>query len=506
LQGDIAGAIAAYEAAVACAPDFAEALGSLGDLYVRADRPDDALRAYGAAIRAKPDFAAVYCNLAGVLIDLAAFNEAILVLQTALTFASKIPELHANLGQAYRHAGRFVEAIAASQLAVELRPDYRDAYLNLAAAAYEIGRYDVALAASREAVGLDASSAATQYNLAWLCHATGRYAEAIDASEAAIALQPDFPEAHANLAQLHLTRGDLARGWREYAWTWRLPTKRKFYPHFDRSKLWDGEDFTGRELLITREQGLGDAIQMTRYLPLVKARGGRVVLEVAPPLASLFMNLGGIDELRVTVEGSAIREDVDLHIPLLGLPGAFRTVLGSIPTPIPYLRAPAEKVAYWRPRLERFAGLRVGIVWAGNPAHNNDHHRSARLEDFAILGAVDGVVWFGLQKGRHEELNSSGLLMLDPLGNQISDFADTAAILSHLDLVIAVDTAIVHLAGAMGKTVWTLLPFIPDWRWMLERSDSPWYPTMRLFRQPRLGDWESVLAEVAEALQGFVQQ
>jgi hypothetical protein len=256
-------------------------------------------------------------------------------------------------------------------------------------------------------------------------------------------------------------------------------------------------------LLITREQGFGDAIQMVRYLPAVKALGGHVVLEVFPALVSLFAGLPGVDELRVVDDVTSYVDDVDLYIPLMALPRAFGTDLATIPAPIPYLPAPGERVERWRPRLQSAARLRVGIVWSGNPSHANDHRRSCRFEDFAALGAIDGIAWFGLQRGHDAERRSCGPLTLEPLGAEIGDFADTAAILTHLDLVISVDTSIVHLAGAMGKPVWTLLPFSPDWRWMIERSDSPWYPTMRLFRQPRIGDWASVFAEVAGELRAL---
>jgi tetratricopeptide (TPR) repeat protein len=504
LQGDVAGAILAYEAAVVLAPDFAEAHSNLGNLYGQSGRRDDALRAYAAAIRAKPDFAAVYSNFAVVLIDLGRYDEAIRTLEAAVQLAPNMPEAHMNLGQAYRRSGRFREAIDATRNALELRPDYRDAYLNLALAAFELEEFDSSIDANRRALELDATTPQTHYNLAMVYHLCGRYAEAIATYEAALALWPDFVEAHANLAFSLLVGGDFARGWNEYVWIWRLPAKRAQYPYLDRATLWNGEAFAGRQLLITRDQGFGDAIQMARYFPAVKARGGRVVLEALPALVPLFEGLPGIDELRVVGDAAIIRDDVDLYIPITVLPRAFGTDLTSIPAPIPYLRASDERVERWRGRMERPAHLRVGIVWAGFPGNVDDRHRSVRLEDFATLGSVDGIAWFGLQKGRDEERLSCGPLTINPLGADIRDFADTAAILTHLDLVISVDTAIVHLAGAMGKPVWTLLPFVPDWRWMTERRDSPWYPTMRLFRQPCAGDWASVFAEVTRELRALI--
>jgi tetratricopeptide (TPR) repeat protein len=502
-QGDLAGAVLGYEAAVAIAPDFAEAYSNLGNVYGKSGRREDALRSYAAAIRAKPDFAVVYCNLGALQIDLERYDDAISTLLAALRLAPDIPDAHANLGQAYRRMGRFREAIASSCRALELRPGDRDACLNISAAAVQIDELAIALEASRRALEIDAASAETQYNRGWLCQATGRYAEAIPAYEAAIAARPDYAQAHVNMAFALLGSGDFARGWDEFIWSWRLPEKRAQYPYLDRATLWTGEAFPDRQLLITREQGFGDAIQMARYLPAVKARGGRVVLEAAPALVPLFEGLSGVDELRLVRDVTVHGGDVDLFIPLCGLPRVFGTNLSSIPAPIPYLRAPNERVARWHPRFERSTGLRVGIAWAGNPNHADDHRRSCRLEDFAALGELDGIAWFGLQKGREEQRRSCGSLTLDPLGAEIADFADTAAILTHLDLMIAIDSAVVHLAGALGKPVWTLLPFAPDWRWMRERGDSPWYPTMRLFRQPCAGDWASVFAEVARELRAF---
>ena len=507
--GDVSGAVLAYEAAVMYAPDFAEAHSNLGNLYLQSGRRNDALRAYATAIRAKPNLAPVYCNLANILIDLGRCDEAIVAAETALRLAPDFYEAHVNLCQAYRRSGRDREALAPTLRATDLRPD-RDAYVYLGAAAYNLDALDVAMDAYRRALELDAKCADAHCNLSWLYHMTGRYAEAIAAGAAAIALSPDGALAHLNLAFSLLICGDFARGWDEYVWTWRLPERRVEYPYMDRVRLWNGEPFAERQLLITLDQGLGDAIQMVRYLPAVKARGGRVILEVRTGLGPqfqartallpLFAELPGVDELRVHSECAILFDDVDLQVPLSGLPRALATDLTSIPAPIPYLRAQPERVERWRSRLESPARLRVGIVWAGNPGHSNDRRRSVRLEDFAALGGIDGIAWFGLQKGREEERQSCDSITLDPLGAEISDLADTAAILMHLDLVIATDTAIVHLAGAMGKPVWTLLAFAPDWRWLLGRSDSPWYPTMRLFRQQTAGDWEPVFAEVAREL------
>jgi tetratricopeptide (TPR) repeat protein len=459
-QGDVSGAILDYEAAIMFAPDFAEAHSNLGNLYLQSGRPDDALRAFSTAIRAKPDLAPVYCNLATVLIDLERCDEAIAASETALRFAPDLYEAHANLCRAYRRSGRDREALAPALRATELRPD-RSAFVYLGAAAFQLDALDVAHDANRRALELDSTCAAAHSNLGWIYHVTGRHDEAIAAGAAAIAAQPDHVHAHINLGLSLLICGDFARGWDEYVWIWRDPARAAQYPYLDRVMLWNGEAFAGRQLLITVEQGFGDAIHMVRYLPGVKARGGRVILEVEAALVALFAGLPGVDELHVRSDVATLAGDVDLQIPLLGLPRALATDLSSIPAPIPYLRAQQERVERWRPRLGSSARVRVGIVWAGNPGHHDDRHRSVRFEDFAALGGIDGIAWFGLQKGRNEERRSCGSFTLDPLGAEIGDFADTAAILTQLDLVIAVDTSVVHLAGAMGIPVWTLLPFAP---------------------------------------------
>lgn len=497
-EGDVGGAIAAYEAAATLAPGFAEALSNLGGMYVQSGRYDDALRAYEAALRANPELAPVYCNLATVLIELERFDEAIAALETALRLAPDLYQAHANLCQAYRRSGRDREALAPALVATGLRPD-RDAFLSLSAAASKLDELDIALEAARRVIELDPACAEAHANLGWIHHLTGRFAEAMAACEAAIALRPDLALAHVNLASSLLICGDFARGWNELVWTWPISEQRTLGSRPELAKLWDGTRFTGRDLLITFDRDFADAIQMIRYVPAVKARGGRVILEVKGPLVALFADLPGVDELHLCSDAAILADEVDLQIPLLGLPRALATDLRSIPAPIPYLRAHPERVERWRGRLESRGRLRVGLAWSDNSAAAN-RRRSAALEDFAVLGEIEDIAWFGLQKGGGEDRHSCGMLMLDPLGEQIGDFADAAAIVAQLDLVIAVDTPVAHLAGALGKPVWTLLPFTPDWRWLLERGDSPWYPSMRLFRQPAAGDWLSVFAEVAREL------
>jgi hypothetical protein len=268
---------------------------------------------------------------------------------------------------------------------------------------------------------------------------------------------------------------------------------------------WDGRPLEGRTLLLHAEQGFGDAIQFIRYLPLAAERGGRIIIECQAQLQRLFqINAGGS---QIVASGQPM-PDFDSHCPLLSLPWVFGTTLASVPDIVPYLRADAENVGSWRQRLaEHSQVVKVGLVWSGNPAHKNDRCRSMTLARLAPLAQTRGVRFFSLQKGEaatEARTPPPGMELID-WTEELTDFADTAALIAHLDLVIAVDTAVAHLAGAMGKPVWTLLPFVPDWRWLLEREDSPWYPSMRLFRQPFWGDWDSVIERVADELSNWIK-
>jgi tetratricopeptide (TPR) repeat protein len=502
--GDNAAARRLLKRAIRIDPKDAAAYSALGSVNEAEGKLDEAYAAYATACAIDQTQATAFVGFTRVANGLGRATEVIAMAGPAVARGTVDAGLLREVGAAHLKLGNYAEAEAPLLASLRMAP-HADAYANLSITYVLMHRADAAIEAFEKALELDPAHPAltgeqAYCNIGVMYQAAGRSAKAISAYEAALALRPDFAEAHTNLAYSLLVCGDFARGWEEYAWIWRRPATRSSYPYFDRATVWNGEPFAGRELLITREHGFGDAIQMARYLPAVKARGGRVVLEVSPALLPLFSSLPDVDELRAVDDVSFRRNDVDLFVPLMGLPRAFGTDVTSIPAPIPYLRASDERVEIWRPRLDSPAPLRVGIVWAGNPKHPNDRYRSCDLDDFAPLGALKGIAWFGLQKGRDEERRSCGPLTLDPLGVEIGDFADTAAILTHLDLVIAVDTSIVHLAGAMGKPVWTLLPFSPDWRWMIERGDSPWYPTMRLFRQPRVGDWAPVVAEVAREL------
>jgi hypothetical protein len=427
-------------------------------------RLDEAARLYESVLAADADHLPTLNNLALLRLRQRRPTDAVKLLQRVRKLAPGVAEVHSNLGAVLSRLNRHDEAIASFKRALALKADWPELELNLGNELSGLNRQPQALA---------------------------HYARAI-------ALKPDLAAAHFAEALALLTLGDLEAGWRKYEW--RFPAcivpKRDFL-----QPLWLGEeDIAGRTILLHAEQGYGDAIQFLRYVKLVARRGARVVLEVPALLAPLIAGLDGVSAL--CTWGEAL-PPVDLHTPLMSLPLAFGTTLATIPVEKSYLRAPAARVERWQAELGGDARLRVGLAWAGSATLKNDHNRSMPLRLLLPLLDLPGVRFFSLQKelraGDDEILRSSAPLV--PLGERLVDFADTAAVIAGLDLVIAVDTAVAHLAGALGKPVWVLLPFAPEWRWLLKRDDSPWYPSARLFRQREVGNWPDVVARARKALE-----
>ncbi len=391
-------------------------------------------------------------------------EEAERLFRQAVRLSGDFAEYHKNLGAACRRLGKTEEAIAEARRAIELKPDYAEAQMNLSSALTDAERHDEATAAMIRA----------------------------------IEIRPDYAEAHYNLAVQLLLHGDFERGWTEYEWRTRMKSPLASRIFFQ--PLWDGGDLRGKAILIWSEQGLGDVIQFARYLPRLLDRGANVVLETYMPLARLIQQ--SMPEIKIVVAGAPLPE-FDVHFPLLSLAAMFGTNLATIPANASYLSAPVEMTRAWGRRFaEGDRSLRVGLAWAGRNTHINDRNRSMRLNQLVGLKDVAGVTFYSLQKGpaRAQIAQSAFAVHLIDWTEKLDDFADTAALVANLDLVITVDTAVAHLAGAIGKPTWVLLPTPPDWRWLLKRSDSPWYPTMRLFRQQGAGDWDGVVAVVAEAL------
>jgi Flp pilus assembly protein TadD len=405
-----------------------------------------------------------------------------------------------NLGLALTELGRPAEAIVPLQQAVRLRPTSVEALNNLGLALTDVGRLSEAQAALEQALRLQPTFVDAHTNLATVSARLGRFAEALAGYEMSLWLRPSGVSPHWNRALTWLQMGDFERGWPEYEWRFRRKRSR---PRPFAQPRWDGSSLAGRTILLHPEQGLGDVIQFVRYAALVKQRGGTVVVECPRSLYPLFSRCAGIDHL--VAEGDPL-PPFDFQVPLLSLPGLLGTTLASIPAQVPYLGAEPQLVDFWGQRLRRDPGLRVGIAWQGNPRHQWDRHRSVALAQFAPLARLEGVRLISLQQEHGTEQLSAlaGRFPVEPLGpnpdGQPVTFADTAAVLHHLDLVVTVDTSLAHLAGALAVPVWVALSTYSDWRWLLDRDDSPWYPTLRLFRQAQLGQWQHVFERIAITL------
>jgi hypothetical protein len=390
-------------------------------------------------------------------------------------------------------SGQLEEASESLERAIELDPEIAVAHTNLGNVRQAQGRLEEAVACHERALAVEPMNPEAYSNLGGILDLQGKLTESMAAYDRALELRPDFAVALFNRSLLRLRTGDLISGLPDYEHRWHLTKRRAFI-----QPQWHGQPLDGARILLYPEQGLGDTVQFLRYVPLVQAAGGQVVLEVQPQMRRLVAHLPEAAEIICVGEPLP---PFDWHCPFMSLPLAFGTTLDTIPARVPYLTIPQEADVI-RVFPSEDSGLRVGLVWAGSPAHLRDRFRSIPLELLKPLFGLEGVQFYSLQMGpAAEELREAGALakMID-LAPKIEDMADTAALINNLDLIIAVDTAVAHLAGALGKPVWAMLPLVPDWRWLLDREDSPWYPTMRLFRQSTLGDWASVVEAVRCAL------
>jgi len=415
----------------------------------------------------------------------------------ALVMHPNVPDLHRNLGVALLRQGKTQEAEVSLRGALALRPEFVETLLDLAEVVRAQGNHAEATEMYRRVVELQPTNVTAWVALGLLQQASCDVAGAKASYEHAIELQPGHVEARLLRALILLLQGDYAQGWIEYEWRWQW--KGRAPRRFPRPR-WDGAPLHGKTILLHPEQGLGDSIQFIRYAPMVKALGGRVVCITHPPLMRLFRNCDSVDQF---IETGQPLPHFDVEAPLMSLPGIFGTTLANIPARVPYIFPPGQTSPVIEQLLShRGQEIKVGLVWAGGPRAKNDLVRSCPWECFSQLAQVAGVRYYSLQKGPSsaEAGRLAERLPLIDLGEALSDFADTASAITHLDLVISVDTAVAHLAGAMGRPVWILLPNMPDWRWLLDRDDSPWYPTARLFRQRQERDWHELLQRVTVAL------
>jgi tetratricopeptide (TPR) repeat protein/uncharacterized membrane protein len=503
-------AVANHDRALAVRPDYAEAHSNRGNVLHQAKRFSEALDSYERAIEIRPDFADAHCNRGNVLQDLKRPEEALRSYDRALTIYPALAEAHHNRGAVLHHLGRYEEAVASCERALAFQPDYADAHCGRAASLCALNRYEEALASSDRALALQQDHAEAVCNRGAALSGLGRYAEALISYQNAVSVRSDFADAHYNEALCCLLMGDFDRGWAKQEWRWETPHLRAGKRNFQQP-LWLGSDeIAGKTILLHPEQGLGDTLQFCRYAPLVAQRGARVVLEVQKPLHALMETLAGITQ--VISSGDPLPH-FDVYCPLLSLPLAFGTEIETIPSAAPYLHAPEGRRRVWRERFDRHDRLRVGLVWAGDPrkhlpnANRIDRQRSISLEHLAPLLELHGCEFYSLQKGEaavaqlHDNLHRERVV--DWTG-ELHDFADTAALVEHLDLVISVDTSVAHLAGALGKPFWLLNRYNTCWRWLLDRDDSPWYPTVRLFRQDSSRQWDVVVTRLRTALEGAI--
>ncbi len=454
-RGELGKAIELYKQTLDLEPDNSKALSNMGYALFATGRLDAALACCRQAVAIKPDYGQAHNNLGNVLRGLGRLDEAEAAYKKAIASQPELAEAHDNLGCIHHERGLMDAAMQCHQKAIAIKPDFAQAYNNLGVVLQTQSRLD---------------EAAAHY-------------------ERAIELNPHHAEANYNLGLILLVQGKWRQGLALYEWRWKRDES-VFHGHEE--PLWDGSDPTGKTILIHCEQGLGDAIHFIRYAGLLDKKGADVVVLCPATMQSILSNVAGIHQLSTDVKQIP---PCDFQIPLLSLPYLFDTTPDTIPAPIPYIHADPTKAERYRREMAALPGFKVGIVWRGNPQHKNDRNRSMDPALAAKLFTVTRCSFVGLQKDpKAEELELlSGYGNFFDFSAKLQDFSDTAAIMAGLDLIISVDTAVLHLGGAMGRPVWGLLINTPDWRWLLDGEHSPWYPSLRLFRQPAHGDWETVI-------------
>ncbi len=528
-------AIVIYKHAITLKPNDADIHNNLANVLRKSGKHDEALNSYKQAAILKPHNAEILSNLGTALQELGNLDEAIINYKKAIKLKPDNAKAHCNLGTALKKQCKLEEAVKSHNRAIELKPDFVEAYNNLGTALQSLNRLDEAIINYKKATILKPHYAEAHYNYgnvlkkqkkiddAFLCYERaitirsdyaeahnnlgiilqeqGKIEEATESYSRAIKFKPEYADAHFNRSLMLLLKENFEDGWQEYEW--RLRTKDYALKDFQQP-MWDGSPLNGKTILVHAEQGLGDNIQFVRYLPMVQTLGGRVIFECLPSLVHLLKYCTGIDKLIKQMSTSDNTVQCDVHIPLLSLPGIFNTTLDNVPSQEPCIMPHSKFVTKWRNRIGvNDKSFKIGLVWASNPENKKIFiKKSCKLSDFNTLSEIPGLSFYSLQKGQASaEVNNppKGMEIIN-LDKELNDFADTAAVIVNLDLVISIDTSVAHLAGAMGKPVWTLLPSVPDWRWLLERNDSPWYPSMRLFRQTQPYDWNSVFEQVKKAL------
>lgn len=539
-MGRSAEAIAAYERCLQLAPQHMDALDNLAKALREARQFSRAESVYRRLLKLRPNSEDAHYRLGLTLKDLGEMPAALESFRQALKIRGNHVDALNHLGITLLNLKRPAEAAEAFQQAIRFKPDHPAAHCNLGNALWELGRLDDALVQCQKAAQIDPQSSQALNNLGGVLIELGRNDEAIEVFQRLMQLEPENSGARGNLAAALMSRGDIsaalveldqilcrepecaearknrgiaclsvgdfARGWADYEWRWQT---KEFTPRKFAQPAWRGEELAGKTVLVYAEQGFGDSLHFVRYLPLLQARGARVVFECKPAMPQLLKNVSGIDEL---VAGGQPLPPFDFHAAIMSLPHLLRLPDPSDSPPPPYVFADEHLIAHWKAELAGISGVKVGINWQGRPTHKRDRFRSVPLAQFLPLAQIPNVRLFSLQKGFGvEQLQSSPAReKIVDLGSRLDEstgaFMDTAAVLHNLDLVITCDTALAHLAGALGRPVWLALSAMPDWRWLLTGETTVWYPTMRIFRQHKLGEWNSVFAQISAALSLLLSQ
>ena len=487
-----------FKQSLAIDPDYPEGLLNYAVLLENLERRDEAEKALRRAVEIRTDYYKAYTNLGYVLSQMERYEEAEAMLRRALEINPDYPVALLNISLPLHKRKNFAESEQFLRRAMNIDPHYEEAALNLFVCLYGLGKYIEAEAFLRRFITDNPGSSEAMSKLGIFLFHQDRPAESEVWLRRAYEVSGGAPEAAFDLSSYLLLYGHYQEGFALYESRFDVRSNNNVR-RFSEAP-WDGSPLDGRRILIYTEQGFGDLFQCVRYIPLIKARGGSVILEARPEVLRLFQQVDGADEVFVRGEPYPA---YDTYCPIMSLPHVMGTRLDTVPGQVPYIRVPEELQESWRRKLAHIGGLRVGIVWAGNPLHKNDESRSLPLAALAPLAEIPGVSLLSLQKGHGERQLQEVSFAVTPFGNQVQDFADSGAILQQLDLLISVDTSMAHLAGALGVSTYLLLPNSPDWRWLLDRDDTPWYPGMRLFRQARAGVWDDALASVAESVRSL---
>lgn len=529
-RGDLPAAESHFRDAIRLQPDFAQAYNNLGVALERQGKLMGAVEVYGQILRRRPDYAEAHHNQSVAWERMGQYQAAVDSCRRAIALQPGYVQAYNGLGVALHQLGQVEEAVECLRHVVAAWPDYAQGHSNLASILENLGEFEAAIAHLQRAIALEPNSVGPHVNLGLLLEHQWRTPEAEQTMERALALDPrcheaqvnyclllerqsrmpeaeqvwrralmldpDCAEAHLGLGLARLRQGDFAGGAKEYLWRFRMegrPEPSYAQPH------WDGSPLAGRTILLCEDQGAGDSIHFVRYAELIAQQGGHVLVQCRPHLVSLLQTCPGVLQ---AISTAAPLPPFDVFVPMPDLPGLMGTTLATIPANVPYLSGDETHVASWREEWRNTRELKVGISWQGDPQNISDRNRSIPLTHYYELARIPGVKLFSLQFGQGcEQLAQvpAGVTISD-LGDRLGDFRQTAAIMQNLDLVITCDSAPAHLAGALGVPVWVALAQLADWRWLLERSDSPWYPSLRLFRQRRFGDWAEVFGRIREEL------